>query len=155
LIEYLRDAGDGLVLVDTSVWVTSTHRPSSAVADELRLLISRDRVACTEVVIAEILQCATNETDFEKWSDRLDALHFFPAGLAIWRTAGRISFDLRTLGATTPLTDLVVAAVALANDLPLYAVDEHFSRVPGLRLHTPHNYVVHRKPGEPEATDDQ
>ncbi len=143
MIEYLRGTGEGLpVLVDTSVWIASTRRPQSAVADELRLLLERDEVATTEVIIAEVLQGAKTEDDFRRWSDTLDALHFFSGDVEVWRKAAHVSFDLRTHGMITPLADLLVATVALENDLSVYAIDDHFSRVPGLRLHSPRNYSV-------------
>lgn len=141
MIEYQKESGTSQpVLVDSSVWIGSTRRPRSAVADELRLLIERDEVATTEVIIAEVLQGTKTDEDFNLWSETLDALHFFSADVNVWRKAAHVSFELRNQGMITPLSDLVVATVALDNDLPVYALDDHFARVPGLRLYTPRNY---------------
>jgi predicted nucleic acid-binding protein len=123
------------------------------VADELRLLIERDEVATTDVIIAEVLHGAKTEEDFAEWSDTLEALHFFPGGQETWRTAAHISFELRTQGLITPLADLVIASVALENGLAVYAIDEHFSRVQGLRLHTPRNYSVRNQPPDSGAKE--
>ena len=49
--------------------------------------------------------------------------------------AARLSFDLKRTGLTTALSDLLIAAVALENDLEVYAIDSDFERVPGLKLH--------------------
>ena len=155
MIDYLQHEREGaLVLVDTSVWISSVRRPKSAVADELRLLLERDEVATTEIVIAEVLQAAKTEDDFADWSERLDALHFFPAGLATWISAGHRAFELRTAGLTTPLADVVVASVALENDLSLFAVDDDFSRISGLRLYRPRNYDVRNQAKSPGTQDE-
>jgi len=153
VIEYLRQGESGLVLVDTSVWIESVRRPKSAVADELRMLLEKDEAATTEVVVAEVLQGARTEKDFADWSDRMDAPHFFPSSLELWRKAAQMAFELRIKGLTTPLADLVIAAVALENDLSLYSVDDHFSRVPGLRQHSPRNVSV-RRPPDPGRTNE-
>lgn len=129
--------GRPFVLVDTSVWITSVRRPSSAVADELRLLLERDEVATTEVVIGEVLQGARTQDDFDEWSERLDALHFFSGDLGVWTRAAQTAFILRSKGTRTPLSDLLVAQVALDNDLPVFTTDSDFQRVPGLKLHQP------------------
>ena len=147
--EYLaQEAGGpdhGAVLVDTSIWIGASRRPASAEADELRALLERDEVATTEVVVAEVLQGARKREDFDSLADKLEALHFFSADRAIWQKAALFSMELRNQGLITPLSDLVIAAVALENDLSVYAADEHFNRVAGLRLHQPRNYVVRRK----------
>jgi predicted nucleic acid-binding protein len=38
---------------------------------------------------------------------------------------------------TTPLSDLVIARVALENNVSVYTADDHFSRVEGLQLYVP------------------
>jgi hypothetical protein len=110
-------------------------------------------VATTEVIVAEVLQGAKTNEDFVEWSDRMDAPHFFPGSIELWRKAALMAFELRTAGMTTPLADLVIATVALENDLSLYSMDDHFSRVPGLRLHTARNFTVRRRT-DPEMKDE-
>ena len=98
-------------------------------------LLSQYEVAATDIVIAEVLQGAPTEEKFNELSEKMDALQFFHAGAETWLKAARLSFRLRRSGLATPLADLVIAQVALDNDLPVYATDEHFGRVEGLKLH--------------------
>jgi hypothetical protein len=124
-----------VILVDTSVWVKATRQKDSSEAEELDSLLDRDEVATTDVVVAEVLQGTANEAEFERYSEELQALHYFPVTRETWLKAAGLSFRLRREGQTTPLADLVIATVALENDLEVYAVDSDFARVPGLRLH--------------------
>jgi predicted nucleic acid-binding protein len=124
-----------MILVDTSVWVTSLRREASREREELALLLALDEAATTDLVVAEVLQGARTEADFQELSTKLDAPHYYHAGESVWLQAARLSFDLKRRGLTTPLSDLVIASVALANDLTVYATDSDFARVPGLRLH--------------------
>lgn len=124
-----------MILVDTSIWVESTRRKDGQHALELDALLSRDEVATTEIVIAEVLQGTATEQEFAQYSNRMESLHYFPAERETWVRAAKLSFQLRRLGFTTPLADLVIAAVALENGLDVYTVDPHFERISGLRLH--------------------
>ena len=126
-----------MILVDTSIWIESTRYKAGAVAAELDALLSRDEVATTDFVMAEVLLGTATEDEFLRYADRLAALHYFPANTATWVRAAETSFRLRRQGLATPLSDLVIATVALENNLLLYAKDDHFHRVSGLLLHLP------------------
>jgi predicted nucleic acid-binding protein len=126
-----------LILVDTSVWLQADKRDGRRESLELVAIMRRNELATTGQVMAEILQGAISEKDFDDWTDRLAGLHFFPDSRETWQVAGRMSFDLRRRGMTTPLADLLIAAVALENDLEVYTRDPHFDRVSGLRRYIP------------------
>ena len=53
----------------------------------------------------------------------------------IWEAAGEISASLQGTGVTIPLSDLIIAAVALSGDHEIFTIDPHFDKVDGLRLH--------------------
>jgi tRNA(fMet)-specific endonuclease VapC len=125
-----------VILVDTSVWVRATQQKGGPVAVELDGLIDADQVATIDLVIAEVLQGTSSVSEFEEYAGKMDALHYFEMDRETWLKAGKLSFELRRQGLATPLADLAIAAVALDNDLEIYAVDSHFERVPGLRLHS-------------------
>ena len=101
----------------------------------VQALIDQDMAATTDMVVAEVLQGANSEEDFQKLADRMQGLHYYHATEELWRMAARLSFDLKRRGLITPLADLAIATVAMENGLAVYAVDDHFQRVPGLELH--------------------
>jgi len=130
-----------LILVDTSVWVTalraarSPRIPLPPEALELARVVELDEVAITDFVTAEVLQGAIDEAEYEELADKLDAVHFFHATEETWLRAARRSFELMKRGLPTPLSDLVIAEVAMEYGLAVYTLDEHFERVDGLKLH--------------------
>lgn len=126
-----------MILVDTSVWIRSVKsygRQERAVLDALTV---RDELATTGLVIAEVLQGAASEERYREWNDTLAGSHFFADSRDTWQRAGRLSYELRRQGLATGLSDLLVAMVALENDLEIYAIDSDFDRVPGLRRYVP------------------
>jgi predicted nucleic acid-binding protein len=125
-----------MIMVDTSIWIRATRVKDGAEARELDSLLARYEVATTEVVIAEVLQGTANRDDFDRYMDQMtSSLEYFPATRETWLAAAELSFNLRRQGLATPLADLVIATVALENDLPVFTADDHFTRVPGLNLH--------------------
>jgi predicted nucleic acid-binding protein len=104
---------------------------------EIVRLLTRDEVATTGMVVAEVLQGAKSEAEYERWQDRFIGPHFYDDSRKTWERAARLSYDLRRRGEETELSDLVIAAVALENDLEVYTNDSDFDRVPGLRRYVP------------------
>ena len=123
------------ILIDTSVWVDWSNDKTLPQSVELARLLDMDEVATTDVVMAEVLQGARNQALFDEWSHILDALHYFPVTTDTWLNAAGLSFGLIRRGLPTALSDLLVAQVALENDLAIFTTDSDFQRVNGLRLH--------------------
>ena len=126
-----------MILVDTSVWIQLQHRDGHRERDELLAILERDELAITGMVVAEVLQGARSEVDYQSWSERFASPHFYADTRETWQRAARLSYDLRRQGQQTALSDLVIAVVAIENDLEVYANDSDFDRVPGLRRYEP------------------
>jgi len=52
----------------------------------------------------------------------------------MYETAGHLKDNLRKLGTPIPINDVWIAAHALETGSVLVTYDDHFSRIPGLRL---------------------
>lgn len=122
--------GGELALLDSSVWI-SYFRPEGsrelkrAVQEALR----RGQVVTCWVVRAEILIGARDEGSFAKLADHMGAVPDVPLDDAIWESAARLGYVMRKKGVTLPLPDLLVAQAAMAHDLILWHVDEHYEAV--------------------------
>ena len=126
-----------MILVDTSVWIESLKRRGENERRELLSILDRDELATTGLVMAEVLQGAASEKEYEELHERLLAPYFFEDTHEVWERAARVSYELRRRGEETALSDMVIAMVALENDLEVYAKDSDFDRVPGLRRYIP------------------
>jgi predicted nucleic acid-binding protein len=126
-----------MILVDTSIWVRSLRRNFPRERQVVADLIDRDLIATTDIVVAEVLQGARSEADFQELADKMGALNFFHADEGAWLNAAKLSFELRRRGLTTALSDLVIATVALEHNLEVYSADSDFERVTNLQLYQP------------------
>ena len=121
------------VLIDTCIWVPFFNQPGS---NEKRLvdeLLDDDRGMLTGPILAEVLLGFRRDEHADWVASVLRGLRWMEIGWEDWRSAARIGRELAGNGHTLPLSDLVIAAVALANDLVVFTSDPHFDLIPNLR----------------------
>ncbi|MBW1714614.1 MAG: PIN domain-containing protein [Deltaproteobacteria bacterium] len=124
------------VLVDTSIWIEYFNKPDSRAGESLENLLREGRVFCAGVVLAELLQGAKIEREFKLILESMTALPFLETTLNTWIEAGRISFSLRKKGITIPVTDIILASLALESHCLVFTLDPHFNKIPGIKLYT-------------------
>lgn len=123
------------MIADSSVWIHYLRTPDTEVGRELARLLDEDQVATTGVVLAEVLQGTRTERDFARLQSVFELLPYVELSKATWTRAAEIAVELRKEGRLIPMTDLSIAAAALAADDEVFTLDEHFGRISGLRLH--------------------
>jgi predicted nucleic acid-binding protein len=87
------------------------------------------------MVLAEILQGIKNPKEARRVRENLEALPFLETSREIWQNAGELSAQLRRKGLTIPLSDLIIAATALHEDVEVFTLDPHFKKMPALKIH--------------------
>ena len=124
------------MILDTSVWIQTFMVSSSSERRELDGLLTQDQVVMVGPVLAEILQGARSLEEFNRLRVRLAALPYAAATRETWDQSGALSYQLRQQGNPVGLVDLLISALALEHDHQLYTLDNHFQRVPGLKLYS-------------------
>jgi predicted nucleic acid-binding protein len=89
------------------------------------------------VVYAELMRGARNPEQLEILQDTLQALPYTETDRDTWTLTGNILYSLDRTGERIPVTDALIAAIAIQNDLPVYTQDAHFNRVSDLRRFEP------------------
>ena len=125
-----------MIVVDSNVWIDYLRRTDSDAGRRLDGFLEKGEVVLIGVVLAEILQGTSGERDLQRLETSLGtAATYIDIDQAAWIRAGRLSRELRSSGQTLPLTDLIIAAVAIEGNHELFTFDEDFQRVPELRLY--------------------
>ena len=124
------------VLVDTSAWV-DFFRGVRPVSSRVRELISQERAAFCGVTLYELLQGIRSAGEGDRLRVVLESLPHIAADRDVWARAGNLSHTLRKSGVTLPMSDVVIAAAALTNDLEVLTTDDHFEHIEGLKLYRP------------------
>lgn len=122
------------VVVDTTVWIEFLRGRNDPVRRHLRTLLSAQRVVLVGIVMAEVLQGIRSPSEHHQVEDHFRALPYLETRRETWRAASELARELREVGQSVPLSDLVIAAIAMEHALSLYSTDPHFVRIPHLVL---------------------
>jgi len=121
------------VLIDTSIWVEFLRGRDREMVESVGDLIRTQRAVLCGIVLSELLAGVKGKKERDLLKQTLDALEYAEASRATWTSVGEMSSSLRHKGIGVPLTDLIVAAMALENHYEILTLDSHFDRIPGLK----------------------
>jgi len=77
----------------------------------------------------EILRGAPSKKVFEQLRNNLLALPFLTISDKVWASSYDLGYNLRIKGLTVPPTDLIIAAAAIHNNIPVLHRDKHFELI--------------------------
>jgi len=119
-----------MILVDSSAWVEFLRGTDSPVHLRLRSALQGEaELACTDVIVMEILAGARDEADRDRLRRLLYGQEFLAVdGPADYEQAAEL-YRLCRRGGETPrkLSDCLIAAVAIRNDAELLCEDADFA----------------------------
>ncbi len=126
------EEGEGMILVDTSVWVDFLRGVNSRQHRILHSLIENEEdIAVTEIILTEILQGIKEDKNYQKVKDYLLEFPIHkPNGTETYLKAAQIYRDCRKKGKTVRKTvDCIIAAICMENDLTLLHKDSDFELI--------------------------
>ena len=126
-----------LVLIDTCIWVPFFNRPQSAEKRAVDALLDDDRAAIIGPIVTEILQGIPRETQADYVASLLRGMRCLETIWDDWPEAARLGRRLAAAGHRLPLSDLVLAAVALRQDAEIYSIDPHFDLLGEVKRFSP------------------
>lgn len=132
---------DGLVLVDTCAWIDFFRNRQGALGDQVSALIEAERAALTGVVAAELLQGIKSDKEQKTVDFLIDSIAYLDTLERDWRDAGLTLQKLRGQGITVPLTDALIATVAVRRQAQVLTIDRHFRHLPVAIMMPPSNTI--------------
>ena len=119
----------GRLLVDPCGWVDFLRSGSGLLGDQVERAMVEDRACLCSVSVAELLQGVKGQKEKRQLEMLFDTVPLLPVEPADWLSAGLALQRLRSKGFQIPLTDALVAAVAIRHSLPVLTVDRHFAHL--------------------------
>jgi tRNA(fMet)-specific endonuclease VapC len=120
------------MVIDTSIFVEylrSKDRTNTALAK----LPTETVLYVSSITAFELYSGATDIKKRQDIDTLLQGVFILPLNTDIAKNAGFIYQDLRRRGNMIEVTDILIAATALENDLPIKTLNtNHFQRIPGL-----------------------
>lgn len=122
------------ILADTSVWI-EFFKQRSKTGDSLEALILQGSVRVCGVILFELVQGVKSEAERSKILGAVSHLPYVEMTPSLWQKAGDLSSSIRKQGLTIPLSDILIAAIALEYNLSVFTLDGHFKQIPGLQIY--------------------
>ena len=122
------------ILADTTVWI-EFFRTRSKTGDILESLIKEGSVWLCGTVLFEILQGVRTEEEKSNVLEMLSDLPYVEMSQSLWQMASEISVSIRKKGLNLPLSDILIADVAIRNNLSVFTLDNHFEQIPGVKIY--------------------
>ena len=132
-----------LIVVDTDV-IIDFFRDISPAAGVFSELISLKKAALTAISVFELYAGIEGAKRLRQIENLVQELIILPLNTLEAAIAGRISTQLKSRGKLVGTQDILIAAICVANDLPLYTKNmAHFSLIKDIRLLSPNKVLSH------------
>lgn len=122
------------IIADTCAWIDFFNARPTPLARALEQALVKGTVHACGIVTCELVQGVRSKKEEALLLQGLDAVPSLEMTESLWIEAGRLSASLRRQGITLPLSDVLIATLAMANSCGVLTSDRHFEAVPGLRL---------------------
>jgi predicted nucleic acid-binding protein len=126
-----------MVLVDTSVWIAFFREKSSTAAKALDTLLEEGEVCICGLIEAELIP-GLRQNDRERVRSLLAGVSRIEISPDIWSNILKIQESALTQGlGPFSIPDLILTALAIRNNIPVFSLDRHFedlSRLTSLTL---------------------
>ena len=119
----------GRVLIDTCGWIDFLRPGDGALADQVERALADDLALLCSASQAELLQGVKGQKEQRQLELLFDNVALIDVEPADWRSAGRALQSLRSKGLSIPLTDALIAAVAIRLGVPILTSDGHFEKL--------------------------
>lgn len=124
------------VLIDTSAWINFFRFKDDLVGDIVTNLIHHDNAYLTGPVIAELLHGVRGKKEKADLDIFFETIPCLQVTHNDWFECGNMLLKLREKGLAIPLTDVLIAAVAIRNEAAVLTLDKHFQNLPVQRINT-------------------
>lgn len=123
------------VLVDTSALISYLRGDPTGGGPEVRYALSHRQVYVSAICVFELLAGVRSEAHRAQRNRLISLARILPVDEAIARRAAELFTSLRRRGVTVDNEDLIVAATALEQDIPVLSGNvRHFDHIPGLHV---------------------
>lgn len=118
-----------IYLFDTSIWI-DIERGKTSIIEKASVLIKKNAVCLTDLIIAELLRGARNQSDYDGLRLRLESFLIYKTQ---WSEVSELAYTVARAGYNPPLTDLYIAQCAIQNKKVLITKDRHFAEIASVR----------------------
>ncbi len=134
-----------LIVADTDV-IIDFFRALSPAADVFSEVIRLEKAAMTAISVFELYAGVEGTKRLKQIETLVQEITVLPLNTVEAAIAGRIYTQLKSRGKLVGTHDILIAAICVANDLPLYTKNvAHFSEIKDIQLLSPNEILSSAK----------
>ena len=118
-----------MTLVDASSWIEFLRGRDSAPGQRVKHLLSSGEATWCDMTLVELWNGAQGHVEKKALEELESELRIYPVNEQVWASARLLARRCREKGVTASTPDIVIAACAANNKLPLEHCDSHFDKV--------------------------
>jgi tRNA(fMet)-specific endonuclease VapC len=127
-----------MLVLDTTTLIDALHRKEAALRKIVELEETEETICTTQINVLELYKGAylptkSNE-NIQKVKKLLDALVVLGIDENIYELFAALSAELKSRGESINDFDELIAAITMTNEAAIVSNDNHFKRIPGLRV---------------------
>ena len=127
-----------MLVLDTTILIDALHEKSTALKKIIELEESKETICTTQINALELYKGAYLPTKsreiLQNTRELLDAFVVLNLNDDTYEWFAAISAELRSRGESINDFDELIAAIAMTNEAAIVSNDNHFKRIPGLRV---------------------
>lgn len=121
------------VLVDTCIWI-EYFRDKPGLSMTLSDLIKKGIVFTAGIVLFELFQGIKSDKEKTLLKEVFKGMHYVDMKTQTWLDAATLVRNVKNKGTTLPPSDIILAQLAIENNLKIFTIDTHFKKIPGVLL---------------------
>ena len=118
------------VLIDTSAWIDFFRNSTGVIGDLVNDLILNDTAYIAGPIMAELLHGVRSEKEASQLEFIFTTIPYLEVDQHDWIQTGNTLLRLRKNGLSVPLTDVLIANIAVRNNAAVLTLDKHFQHLP-------------------------
>ena len=122
------------ILIDTCIWIDYFRKTTNNTAQIVEQMLLNESVFICGPILYEIMQGIKTDKEKNAFIEAIKAVNHIEMTRDLWLKAGELSSELKSNGKTIPFSDIIIATIALQNNLSVFTYDTHFQLIPGLEV---------------------
>jgi predicted nucleic acid-binding protein len=123
------------ILIDTCIWIDYFRKTTNNTAQTVEQILLNERVFICGPILYEIIRGIKTSKEKDAFIEAIKAVNHIEMTRELWFKAGELSLELKNSGKIIPFSDMIIATIALQNNLSVFTYDTHFQLIPGLELY--------------------
>ena len=113
------------LLADTNVFIDFWNN----LTDQLTSVFEKEDIYICGIVRAELLHGTVSKKNFNSVTKLLDVFDELNPEKGDWQKLGEQLYSLRRNGLSVPISDVIIASIAIKNDISVWTRDHHFKLI--------------------------